>query len=130
MFNLYFDGASKQNPGPAGCGWYLQPRDQDPDKEIKGYKSLGRQTNNYAEYMGLIEGLKAAKAAGIKQLIIQGDSKLIIEQMKGLWKVKAPGLMPLHAEAKELSKNFEIKWGWIPRSMNKVADHLANQSFN
>ena len=124
---LYFDGASRGNPGEAGCGWVLEIGGIFPPRQ--GSKYLGRATNNEAEYQGLIEGLSALKPCG--GLKVYGDSKLVIEQVTGNWKVKAENLKPLCAKAQELAKEFEnIEFIWIKRSENSQADAMANKSLN
>lgn len=121
--NLYFDGASKKNPGKAGSAYYVE----DGDSSYGGYKYLGIATNNEAEYNGLILGLKAIAKFTKYEVVVHGDSKLVIEQMKGKWKVKAENLKPLWEECKTLSNEFEnISFKWIDRSKNKEADALAN----
>lgn len=127
MNTLYFDGASKSNPGKSSCGWYLEI-----DQEIiEGYKYIGDNiTNNQAEYHGLINGLKTAIVLDVKIIEVYGDSNLVIQQMKGKFKVKSLLLMPLWLESKELQKNFDkISFHWIQRSENFKADALANKAF-
>jgi ribonuclease HI len=121
---LYFDGAAKNNGrGPAGAGWSLE---DGPFPNREGYKFLGRATNNEAEYQGLIEGLKDINPQ-VSNLKVYGDSKLVIEQMKGNWKVKAANLKPLWREATELAKQFsQIEFIWIKRDLNSKADAMAN----
>lgn len=123
--SIYFDGCSKGNPGPAGCGWVVQ----GPERTREGSKKLGHMTNNEAEYHGLVQALKVAKEDNIKDIIVHGDSKLVIEHMNGTWKVKATNLKQLYNEAKELSSSFaSITFKWIPRTLNIRADELANRS--
>ena len=124
MFKLYFDGGSRGNPGPSGCGWYI-------NDSLKGYNSLGIATNNQAEYRGMINGLKVALKYGIEDIEVYGDSKLVIEHMKGNWKVKSSNTIPLWKEAKTLSDKFRIiSFSWIPRSKNTLADELANRGID
>ncbi|CAN0043537.1 unnamed protein product, partial [Discosporangium mesarthrocarpum] len=92
---VYFDGGSRGNPGSSGAGSSIT--DADGIEIWSGYKYLGRnKTNNEAEYWGLILGLEAALKLGIGTVIVRGDSKLVIEQMKGNWQVKAPNLQELN----------------------------------
>ena len=120
---LYFDGASKGNPGPSGCGWYI--KSGGTETPLKGYKYLDITTNNVAEYSGLIEGLK--HIGNSEHLKIYGDSKLVIEQMKGTYKVKAPHLIPLWREAQNIVKKIKkVEFIHIDRSLNAIADQLAN----
>ena len=121
---LYFDGASKGNPGPAGIGVVLLVG----EKKYTISKNIGEKTNNQAEYTALIEGLKKAKELGIKELVVRGDSQLVIRQMKGVYKVKNENVKPLFEQAKELEKEFEkVAFEWVPREENKEADRLANE---
>jgi ribonuclease HI len=120
---MFFDGASKGNPGKAGCGAVLY---QNNEIIWKGHKYLGIGTNNVAEYNGLILALEKAKELKLNQLIIKGDSKLVIEQMKGNYKVNAPHLIPLYKRAKELEPN--VTYLYIPRKENAIADQLANDA--
>lgn len=124
---LYFDGCSKANPGPAGCGAILYKNDCE-FAFVSEY--LGHQTNNYAEYMALIKGLELAISHGADgdSLLVRGDSMLVINQMKGIWKVKNAHLQTLHLQAKQLQ--FKIPRGvtfeHIYRNLNARADELAN----
>jgi ribonuclease HI len=126
---MYFDGASKGNPGPAGAACWIN----DGTSSYGEYKFLGDQTNNVAEYSGVILGLKNLNLSKYKEhpIKVYGDSKLVIEQMKGNWKVKAANLLPLWQEAQELIKDFEhIEFIHIDRSLNSKADALANIAVN
>lgn len=89
---------------------------------------MGKQTNNFAEYSGLLLGLKKAKEMGIHDLNVYGDSMLVIKQMNGEYKVKASGLLTLYNLAKEYSSNMKITFQHIYRDKNKRADELANNS--
>jgi ribonuclease HI len=124
---MYFDGASKGNPGAAGAAYWVN----DGSTSYGEYKFLGTQTNNVAEYSGLILGLKNLSKYSDKTIKVHGDSKLVIEQMNGKWQVKAENLKPLNKEAKELIKGFKnIKFIHIDRSLNSKADSLANIAVN
>ena len=124
---LYFDGCSKQNPGPAGAGSVLYAID---GSEIDTYiEHLGTQTNNYAEYSGLIGGLRLAITHNITNLEIFGDSMLVIKQMRGDWRVKHPSIIPLHKEAQEFAKQFRfVSYTHVYRDHNTRADELSNQA--
>lgn len=128
--DLYFDGASKSNPGPSGCGYIIKY--QGVGIVINGCEYLGKKTNNEAEYSGLIHGLtKITEMGGIDTVNVYGDSKLIIEQMSGNWKVKAPNLFEYYENARKLVKQIkEVKFKHIDRSLNHEADKLANQAVN
>jgi ribonuclease HI len=122
---VYFDGGSK-NPGPSGSGTLIKINGK-PD--IKLYRYIGdHHTNNEAEYDGLIHALEyLSEEYKGSQLIIHGDSKLVIEQMSGKWKINAPNLKPLHEKAKGLEQNFsKVTYNHIARFYNSVADDLAN----
>ncbi len=124
---MYFDGASKGNPGPSGAAFWIN----DGSTSHGGYKFLGNQTNNVAEYSGLILGLKSLEKYNKLSIKVHGDSKLVIEQMKGKWQVKALNLIPLWNEARELIEEFEcIEFIHIDRSLNSKADALANMAVN
>ncbi len=119
---MYFDGASKENPGNSGAGYWIN----NGSSSHGGYKYLGIKTNNEAEYNGLILGLKNLPISE-HSVKVYGDSKLVIQQMKGIYKVKAENLKPLWKEAQELIKNFKkIEFIHIDRSLNSKADNLAN----
>jgi ribonuclease HI len=91
------------------------------------HRWLGTTTNNVAEYRALIEGLKAVKEWKPDRLEVYLDSKLVVEQMKGGYRIKAPELLPLHKEAKELLDSFpEVDVAHVERAKNRGADYLAN----
>jgi len=120
---MYFDGASKGNRGVSGAGYWIVCG----NKSYGGYKFLGNATNNVAEYNGLILGLKNLPKNEELCIKVHGDSKLVIEQIKGNWKVKAEHLKPLWSEATDLIKEFkDISFIHIDRSLNSKADELAN----
>jgi ribonuclease HI len=126
---LYSDGAARGNPGPAGAGAVIV----SPDGHIvaKVGKFLGESTNNVAEYMGLILGLKRAKAMGIRELEVLADSELLIRQLSGDYAVKADHLKPLHAEATELLRAFpDPILRHIPREENAQADAMSNRAID
>ncbi len=126
---LYTDGAARGNPGPAGAGAVII----SPDGHIVARigKFLGDSTNNVAEYMGLILGLKRAKAMGIKELDVFSDSELLVRQLAGEYAVKAEHLKPLHEEAKALLGAFSaIGVRHIPREENAQADAMSNRAID
>lgn len=123
---LYFDGASKGNPGLAGAGAVLY---EGGDIEVYSESVFVglKETNNVAEYTGLITGLKAALNLGTKRITVKGDSDLIVKQMNGAYKVKSQNLIALYEEAKKLAEQFEkITFVHVYRHLNKRADELAN----
>ena len=127
MHTLNFDGCSKGNPGPAGAGAVIYYLDSECSAE---YKYLGdHYSNNQAEYAGLIMGLERAKRLDIKRLKVEGDSLLIINQMRGTYKCNSPNLLDLYKQAKELETWFEhIEYSHVLRHKNKRADALANMA--
>ena len=124
MFTLYFDGSSLGNPGKGGAGAVLY----EDDKEIWTMSLyLGENvTNNVAEYKGLLLGIEECVKRDIKKLSVKGDSLLVINQMKGVYKVKAPHLKELYNNTKEFEKNFdEITFTHVYRSENTRADYFS-----
>jgi ribonuclease HI len=126
-YKLNFDGCSKGNPGIAGAGaviYYLN------EEYYANYLFLGKDyTNNHAEYAGLILGLQQAKEFGIKRLKVEGDSLLVINQMKGTYKCKSSNLLELYERAKELEAAFDkIEYNHVFRNKNKRADQLSNMA--
>lgn len=124
---LRFDGCSKGNPGLGGSGAVIYQN----EKEIwSGSKLVGyNETNNYAEYMGLIMGLQKATELNIKNLHVEGDSMLVIKQMTGKNKVNSPNLIELHKLAIKLKSNFDnITFEHIYRVNNSRADELCNEA--
>src|SRR4029077_20739253 len=106
----HVDGGARGNPGPAGYGVAINDASGRPVAELSEY--LGHHTNNYAEYQGLLAVLRYAVAHGIKALKVVSDSELIVRQMKGIYKVKNPGLRKLYEEAQPLGRKldyFEIR---------------------
>lgn len=124
------DGGSRGNPGPAGYGAVVL--DAGHDAVLAERKeAIGRATNNVAEYRGLIAGLEAAAELGATEVAVSMDSKLVVEQMSGRWKVKHPDLIPLQRRAAELAAGFDrTGYSWIPRERNSHADRLANEAMD
>jgi ribonuclease H / adenosylcobalamin/alpha-ribazole phosphatase len=124
------DGGSRGNPGPAGYGAVVLTEDRSTVlAETK--QAIGRATNNVAEYRGLIAGLDDAVKLGATNAAVFMDSKLVVEQMSGRWKVKHPDLIELHAQARKLALRFErISYAWVPRARNAHADRLANEAMD
>jgi len=124
------DGGARGNPGPAGYGAVVFDA-QTRAVLAERAEALGKTTNNVAEYRGLIAGLTAARELGARRVAVRMDSKLVVEQMKGTWKVKHEGLQPLAREAVALQQTFdEVTFQWIPREQNKHADRLANAAMD
>jgi ribonuclease HI len=124
---LKFDGCSKGNPGPAGAGAVLYYNDVEV---WSGKKFVGvKETNNCAEYCGLILGLQEAVKRNIRGLKVCGDSQLVIKQMKGEYKLKSEKLYPLYSEAKKMESTFDkIVYEHIYRQYNSRADELSNDA--
>ncbi|MCK0173440.1 bifunctional RNase H/acid phosphatase [Mycolicibacterium sp. F2034L] len=123
------DGGSRGNPGPAGYGAVVLSPERDVLAEVK--QAIGVATNNVAEYRGLIAGLAEAAKVGATDVAVSMDSKLVVEQMSGRWKVKHPDLIALHQEARGLAQQFDhVTYAWIPRARNSHADRLANEAMD
>ncbi|WP_009957048.1 reverse transcriptase-like protein, partial [Mycobacterium intracellulare] len=124
------DGGSRGNPGPAGYGAVVWTEDR-ATVLAENKQAIGRATNNVAEYRGLIAGLDDALKLGASEAAVYLDSKLLVEQMSGRWKVKHPDLIELHAQARALAARFDrISYSWIPRERNSHADRLANEAMD
>jgi broad specificity phosphatase PhoE/ribonuclease HI len=124
------DGGSRGNPGAAGYGAVVFSADRGTVLAERK-ESIGRATNNVAEYRGLIAALDAAADVGATEVAVSMDSKLVIEQMAGRWRVKHPDLIPLNRRATELAAGFErVTYAWIPRAKNSHADRLANEAMD
>ncbi|MFD3418609.1 bifunctional RNase H/acid phosphatase [Streptomyces decoyicus] len=124
------DGGSRGNPGPAGYGAVvLDPETGEALAEAAEF--IGTATNNVAEYKGLVAGLRAAHALDPQARIrVRMDSKLVVEQMSGRWKIKHPDMKPLAAEAGSVFPPGQVTYEWIPRAQNKHADRLANEAMD
>jgi broad specificity phosphatase PhoE/ribonuclease HI len=124
------DGGSRGNPGPAGYGAVVWTADRSTVlAETK--QAIGRATNNVAEYRALIAGLDDGLKLGATEAEVFMDSKLVVEQMSGRWKVKHPDLVELHAQARKLASRFDrISYAWVPRDRNSHADRLANEAMD
>lgn len=126
IYEMYFDGCSKGNPGLSGAGAVIY----ENEEEIwaNSYFVSDNATNNVAEYFGLIRGLKRALKMNICSLIVKGDSQLIIKQMTGKYQVKSESMIELYEIAKKLEENFEtINYQHVYRKYNKRADQLSNE---
>src|ERR1700691_1944155 len=124
-YTANIDGAARGNHGPASYGVVVRRPDGKPLESLGKY--IGRHTNNVAEYYALIAALDYAAAKGIKKLRVYSDSQLIVNQIKGLYKVKHPDLRPLHERAKKQAAGLEaFTIQYVPREQNRDADDLAN----
>jgi broad specificity phosphatase PhoE/ribonuclease HI len=125
------DGGSRGNPGPAGYGALVRdPETGEVLEEIS--ESLGRATNNVAEYSGLVAGLQAAaRIAPQADVEVRMDSKLVVEQMSGRWQIKDPNLRSLARTAQDAARQLgQVSYVWVPRARNAHADRLANEAMD
>ncbi len=128
-YTANIDGAARGNPGPAAYGVVVRRPDGKPLESLGKY--IGRHTNNVAEYYALIAALDYAAANGIKRLRVLSDSQLIVNQIKGLYKVKHPDLRPLHERAKKQAATLEsFMIQYVPREQNGDADAAANAALD
>ncbi|RUO87551.1 reverse transcriptase-like protein [Corallococcus sp. AB018] len=126
---VYSDGAARGNPGPAGAGAVLTNAEGAVVARLG--KFLGHQTNNYAEYMGLIIGLQHAKSLGAREVEVFADSELLIRQLGGKYQVKSPTLKPLFQEAQKLLATFgKVRLAHVPRAQNAEADEMSNRAID
>lgn len=127
---IYTDGGSRGNPGIAGSGTVVYADDGTLLREII-YVVGQKASNNVAEYHGMLRGLEAAVELGAREVEVRMDSKLVVEQMSGRWKIKHPDMQALALEARDLMKNLDtVTFTWVPRAKNKEADHLSNLAMN
>lgn len=125
----YTDGGARGNPGPSGYGVVME--DESGKVIWKDCGFLGTSTNNEAEYQGLLAALKKAVELGISTFEVRSDSKLLVEQMKGNYKVKARNLLPLVMEAQRLARKIgNVVYTHLPREANNRADSLANEAMD
>lgn len=129
MIVLYTDGGSRGNPGPAAYGVRVETEDGALVTEFG--EALAPTTNNVAEYRGLIAGLAWALANGHEDVCVRSDSELLVKQMRGEYRVKHPGLQPLHAEARQLAAKIgQVRFEHVRREKNTHADRLANEAMD
>lgn len=128
-YTLRFDGGSRGNPGTAGSAAVILKNNTILDYCY--YYHPEPRTNNYAEYYGLIIGMKLVISHGIKNIHIEGDSKLILQQVFGKFKCNSENLQGLNSISKKLKEYFQdITWNWIAREYNKSADMYCNQAMD
>jgi len=126
---IFADGGSRGNPGPAASGAVLTDESGEVVAEIGTF--LGIATNNVAEWTGLITGLEGALELGATDVTVRLDSELVVKQLSGQYRVKHPGLIPLHAKAKTLLRKFASHdIGHVRREKNKAADAVVNQTLD
>jgi ribonuclease HI len=125
----HIDGGARGNPGPAGYGVVIEDEEGSSVAELSRY--LGRQTNNFAEYSGLLAALQYTREHGFKALKVLSDSELLVRQINGQYKVKSPGLLPLYREACTLIHELDwFKIQHVRRELNRDADRLANRAMD
>lgn len=134
VITLYFDGLCEPiNPGGVATFGFVIYRDKRLLKEDKGLAAQPRSpeaSNNVAEYTALIKGLEWLLENGFSNVEVNGDSRLVINQMKGEYKVKAKRIRPLHEKAKRLAAQFQqVSFSWIRREENKHADTLSREAY-
>lgn len=123
------DGGSRGNPGPAAYGALVRDGGTGDVLDAEGL-AIGEATNNVAEYSGLIAGLEMARRIDPEASVeVRMDSRLVVEQMAGRWRVKHPAMKPLALRAQSLRPR-EVSWTWVPREANKAADALVNQALD
>ena len=123
---LFTDGGSRGNPGDSAAAFVICKLDDTVVEKSGQY--IGLATNNQAEYYGFIRGLERARDLGIDKVQLFSDSQLVVNQMKGLYKVKNQELAPLHQQARELADSFEeVSFTYVPRELNKIADGEVNR---
>jgi len=124
-FRAFIDGAARGNPGPAGAGVHIEAIDGRPAEEL--FAALGKATNNVAEYSALLLALARAAELEAETVEILSDSLLLVQQVNGVFKVKAPHLIPLVSDAVRRAKQFRrFSIRHVPREKNGLADRLAN----
>ncbi len=125
----YVDGGARGNPGPAGYGVRIETPDGALVEEV--CESIGVATNNVAEYRGLLAALEWARAHGCRRVHVRSDSLLLVQQMLGRYRVKSPGLQPLHAKAQLLASEIgHVGFEHVRRELNANADRLANTAMD
>ena len=129
MTVAYIDGGSRGNPGPAGYGVRVEAAAGGLVEEFSA--PLGVTTNNVAEYHGLLAALRWAVAHGTRPLLVRSDSELLVKQMLGLYRVRHPGLQPLHRDACALVRALgDVRFEHVRRERNGEADRLANEAMD
>ncbi|GIU96865.1 MAG: hypothetical protein KatS3mg013_0668 [Actinomycetota bacterium] len=123
---VHTDGAARGNPGPAGAGAVVYDERGRVLAEVA--RGLGEATNNVAEYTAVILGLERARALGAREVVVRTDSQLLVQQLRGRYRVRSARLRPLHARVEELARAFdEVRFEHVPRDRNVTADRLANR---
>lgn len=128
VLRLFTDGAARGNPGPAGAGVVIE--DANGMRLAGKHRWLGVKTNNEAEYLALIDGLKAIQEWKPDRVEIFMDSKLVVEQMNDRYRIKEARLKALHDEAKTLMARLQVRVSHVEREKNRGADALANKAID
>ena len=129
MIVVYIDGGARGNPGPAGYGVRVEQPDGSLVEEFG--ESIGVATNNVAEYRALVAALEWARTRGHRAVHVRSDSLLLVQQMKGVYKVKSAGLQPLHAKARLIAHEIgRVAFEHVGRAHNAHADRLANAAMD
>ncbi len=127
VYTLQFDGASKRNPGICGAGYVIFQDDEILERASKFVSE--KNTNNYAEYSALLFGIERVVELGIKDIHVEGDSQLVINQLNGIYKINSPNIIDIY---NKIIDNFiyldSFTFRHIKRDKNKIADELANQA--
>jgi probable phosphoglycerate mutase len=128
-YDVHIDGGARGNPGPAGWGAVIRTRDGAPAAELLG--ALPYATNNVAEYEALLAALTWCAEHGGTDVHVRSDSLLLVQQMRGVYKVKHDGLKPLHGQARLLAHRIgRVTYEHVRRAFNADADRLANQAMD
>lgn len=128
-YEIQADGGSRGNPGPAAYGVLISV-DGTPVRELA--ETIGVATNNVAEYRGLVAGLRwlAEHGDGVGEVRVLMDSRLVVEQMAGRWRIKHPDMRSLAVQARGLFPPERVRYQWIPRGENHRADALVNEALD
>ena len=129
---IYCDGGARGNPGPAAIGAVVYDASSTPPHRLATVSErIGVTTNNVAEYRALIAGLEAAAPFHARRVRVRADSKLVVEQLRGAWRVRQPHLRPLYDEARRLLAGYEhVDLAHVPREENTDADALVNAALD
>ena len=128
-YTAFIDGGARGNPGPAGWGASIRDEYGDVVAELRG--AIGVATNNVAEYHGLLASLQWCLTQGATRVTVKSDSLLLVQQMRGAYKVKSEGLKPLYGRARVLAAEIgRVTFDHVPREQNADADRLANQAMD
>lgn len=125
MLIIHTDGACFGNPGPMGIGVVIY-KEGKLVKEISEY--IGKGTNNIAEYSAVLRALEFAKKEGANEIEIRSDSQLLVKQLTGKYKIKSPHLKELRSKIAVFENSIKVKYKWVPREQNELADCLSKEA--